>query len=653
MRLRPILACIALLFVLPAPPGPVEAQSDAPQAALLGSALEAARVGDWAGAADFAARSGDPVVRDLLLWTRLRDGAGRWRDYEDFVLRNGDWPGLRVLRRAGERLMPRDLPAEEVFAFFDGEPPQTGTGALRLADALAATDREEEAEAEAVRGWRELSLGPPEQAEFLGRWGDVLAPHHVARLDMCLWEGWTREAEAMLRLVDEDWQALARARIATRRDTEGLTLAIRAVPGKLKRDPGLAFERYRYRVEKGRWEDAEEYLLEKSTTREALGRPEMWMERRANLARQALRRGEVDRAYRLASKSFGAGGADYADSEWLAGFIALTRMEDPERALAHFRRFEAVVATPISLGRAGYWIGLAEERLGDAAAAEAAFRAAARHQTSFYGQLAAERVGQAPDPALAGEAAPNWHRAAFRKSSVIRAGYLLHLAGEGPRASQFFRHAAEEQPAATRAALAQMAIDIGRPEIGIRIAKDAAAEGIIIAAQYYPLHAIAERDWPVPTEYAMAIARQESELNPQAASGVGARGLMQLMPATAEHMATLAGVDFDLDRVGADPIYNATLGTEYLSRMLDRYRGSYILATAAYNAGPGRVDEWIRTFGDPRRPEVDPVVWVEMIPFSETRNYVMRVLEALHVYRARLEGRTGPVRLSADMTRTG
>ncbi|HPG22879.1 MAG TPA: lytic transglycosylase domain-containing protein, partial [Amaricoccus sp.] len=231
-------------------------------------------------------------------------------------------------------------------------------------------------------------------------------------------------------------------------------------------------------------------------------------------------------------------------------------------------------------------------------------------------------------------------------------GYLLHLAGEGPRASQFFRHAAEEQPAATRAALAQMAIDIGRPEIGIRIAKDAAAEGIIIAAQYYPLHAIAERDWPVPTEYAMAIARQESELNPQAASGVGARGLMQLMPATAEHMATLAGVDFDLDRVGADPIYNATLGTEYLSRMLDRYRGSYILATAAYNAGPGRVDEWIRTFGDPRRQEVDPVVWVEMIPFSETRNYVMRVLEALHVYRARLEGRTGPVRLSADMTRT-
>lgn len=652
MRFRPIFACVALALVFPASPGPVRADSEA-QAALLGEALEATKAGDWSGAAAFAARSGDPVARDIVLWTRLRDGAGSWRDYEDFVLRNADWPGLRTLRRAGERLMPEDLPAAEVFAFFGGEPPQTGTGSLRLAAALTATGRAPEAEAEAVRGWTELSLGPTEQAAFLAAWGEVLAPHHADRLDTALWQGWTNEAEAMLPLVDEDRQALARARIATRRDAEGLTLAIRAVPRKYRGDPGLAFERYRYRVEKGRWDDAEDYLLGKSTSEAALGRPGMWMERRANLARQALRRGEVDRAYRLAAKSFGTDGADYADSEWLAGFIALTRMNDPERALAHFQRFQSVVATPISLGRAGYWIGLAEERLGDEAGAEEAFRAAAKHQTSFYGQLAAEHVAQPPDPALAGDAAPNWRKAAFLRSPVVRAAYLLHLAGDEARASQFFRQAAEGQPATTRAALAQMAIDIGRPEIGIRIAKDAAGDGIIIAAQYYPLHAIAAERWPVPTEYAMAIARQESEFNPQAASGVGARGLMQLMPATAEHMATLAGVEYDLDRLGTDPLYNATLGTEYLSRMLNKFGGSYILATAAYNAGPGRVDEWIRTFGDPRKPGVDPVVWIETIPFSETRNYVMRVLEALHVYRARLEGRTGPVRLTADMTRTG
>ena len=198
-----------------------------------------------------------------------------------------------------------------------------------------------------------------------------------------------------------------------------------------------------------------------------------------------------------------------------------------------------------------------------------------------------------------------------------------------------------------------MAIDLGRPEIGIRIGKDAAAAGIIIAEQYYPLHEIAKASWPVPTEFAMAIARQESELDATAASSAGARGLMQLMPATAKHMAEVAGVAYDPDRLGRDGTYNARLGTEYLSRMLARYDGSYVLATAAYNAGPGRVDDWLEEFGDPREPGADAVIWIESIPFSETRNYVMRVLEGLHVYRARLQGKPAPVQIVADINRTG
>ena len=293
-------------------------------------------------------------------------------------------------------------------------------------------------------------------------------------------------------------------------------------------------------------------------------------------------------------------------SEWVAGFIALTRMNDPKRAVAHFRRFQSLVATPISLGRAGYWLGLANERLGDKDAAEAAFRAGAQYQTSFYGQLAAEKLASPPDPRLAGgEPVPNWRTAPFGRWPVVQAAYLLHLAGDERRASQFFRHAAEDEPPATRAALAQMAIDIGQPEIGIRIAKDAAAQGIILPDQYYPLHAIAAGSWPVPTEYAMAIARQESELDTNAASDAGARGLMQLIPATAEKMAESAGVAYDVGKLTADPFYNARLGTEYLARMLGRYDGSYVLATAAYNAGPSRVDSWIATFGDPRTPKVD------------------------------------------------
>jgi soluble lytic murein transglycosylase len=217
--------------------------------------------------------------------------------------------------------------------------------------------------------------------------------------------------------------------------------------------------------------------------------------------------------------------------------------------------------------------------------------------------------------------------------------------------AQFLRQAAEGRPAEERAALAQMAADLGRPHVGLRVAKDAAAAGMVLPDQYYPLHPIAKRRWPVPAELAMAVARQESELNPRAASDAGARGLMQLMPATAKGVAEAVGLRYDVDRLVEDPNYNARLGTAYLARMLQRYRGSYVLAVAAYNAGPGRVDQWIEANGDPREREVDGVVWIESIPFSETRNYVMRVREGLQVYRARLHG--GPLRLVADIHGTG
>ena len=191
-----------------------------------------------------------------------------------------------------------------------------------------------------------------------------------------------------------------------------------------------------------------------------------------------------------------------------------------------------------------------------------------------------------------------------------------------------------------------MAIDLGRPQIGLRIAKDAAGDGIVLPAQYYPLHAIAEAEWQVPTEYALAIARQESEFDAAAGSGAGARGLMQLMPATAQHMAEVAGEPYEPARLTADPLYNARLGTEYLARMLDYFDGAYVLATAAYNAGPGPGRRVARGERRPARPGAStPVAWIESIPFTETRNYVMRVLEGLHVYRARLEGVPVPVRI--------
>lgn len=643
LRFPPLSLIVPALWLGFAPP---QAAAET-QAQLLARGLAAAGAGNWLESRQFGERAESHVASDILLWTRLRDGAGNWPEYGAFLADHPDWPGLATLRRAAERQMPSGMPPAEVFAFFATEPPVTGIGALRLADAYASSGREPEAEAEAVRAWTTFSMSQPERTAFMARWKTTLASHHEARLDMLLWRGQTSEAEAMLGLVDPDWQRLAQARIACRRDSEGLQYAITMVPARFRNDPGLAYERYLYRVGKGRWQDAEVFILEASTSAKSLGRPDLWMERRANLARQALEDGDVAGAYRIAARNFGSAGPDYADAEWVAGFIALTRMNEPTLAVEHFRRFQAAVATPISLGRAGYWLGLAYEHAGDSTAARAAFEEGAKYQTSFYGQLAAEKLPAPPVPPLApGPVVPDWRDEAFMRSPVVQAAYLLHLAGDDRRASQFFRHAAESLPPPSRAALAQMAIDIGRPHIGIRIAKDAAAEGVVLPEQYYPLDAIADAAWPVATEYALAIARQESELNPRAASEVGARGLMQLMPATAERTAERVGVAYDLGRLTSDPLYNARLGTSYLAQMLSYYDGSTVLATAAYNAGPGRVDKWVARFGDPRSG-ADPVAWIESIPYEETRNYVMRVLEGVEVYRHRLPP-VAPVEVAAD-----
>ncbi len=649
-----ILPTLVLGVALSAPP-PAPALTPQQGETLVRAVAEAGD-GNWSAAMALAGESHSAVARDVVTWLRLRDGIGDWSEYTEFLARNPDWPSLALVRRHAERTMPVDLPIGAVLTFFAAEPPLTGTGALRFAAALEAEGRADAATGEILRAWRTMSMTPAERDLYLSERGTLVGAYHVQRLDDLLWRGLTSEAEAMLPLVDADWQALAKARIAVRRDTEGLTALMAAVPASLKDDPGLAYERYLYRVTKGRWDDAEDYLRARSTSAAALGRPDLWMERRANLARQALRNGDVPGAYALAANNFAEekSGADYADAEWVAGFIALTRMDDPERAAGHFRHFAAAVATPISLGRAGYWLGLAEERAGDADAAQAAFEAGARHQTSFYGQLAAEKAGVAADLGVAGDARkPDWRWQPFVSSSVVQAAYLLNLGGDDALAMLFLRHAGRSLPPEQRAALAQMAFDIGRPHMGVRMAKDAASDGEILANQYYPLHDLARASLPTPTEFALAIARQESEFNPRAVSPAGARGLMQLMPATAEEVSGKLGIGFDLGRLTSDPMYNVQLGSSYLSRLLNAYDGSYVLATAAYNAGPGRVRDWIATYGDPRLDDVDTVTWIESIPYEETRNYVMRVLESLHVYRARLDGAPRPFRLAADIKHAG
>ncbi|MEM9781328.1 MAG: transglycosylase SLT domain-containing protein [Pseudomonadota bacterium] len=498
-------------------------------------ALDAGESDDWQAAEALAATSGDPVVRDIVLWRKLRAGAGSVAEYQSFIARRSDWPGQDQLRTSvlGTRSGPTNI--------------------------------------------RQLS------GEALARW---------RRFD---------------RLYD-------------RRD----------------------------------WDEAEIYLDEISTSEDMLADPGRYARQRLVLARRAARQGRGRLAYRLAANGFTGPeiGYNHADLQWVAGWVALRLLNEPATALRHFEAFAPLVDTPISNGRAGYWIGRAQEALGNAAAAEAAYASAARFQTSFYGQLAAARIDAPGDPSLIGRALPGWRQADGLAGDAVRMAAIVHYAGESSLAWQAFRHLGNTlEGSQTLGAAASMALAMDAPHYAVRLAKQAARRGHVIMDAYYPVTDLAAAADRVEPALTMSLARQETELNPRAISRVGARGLMQLMPATAKKVASWLDLPYEPARLLADWRYNATLGQTYLARRIEQFEGSYVLAAAAYNAGKGRVDNWVIDYGNPLLGEIDIIDWMEMIPFSETRNYVQRVMEGIYVYRTRLSGNAGPMTIEKDLAR--
>ncbi|MDK3016613.1 lytic transglycosylase domain-containing protein [Pseudodonghicola flavimaris] len=640
----------ALLICLAVLAGGRDARADA--VADLSQGLEAMRKADWDRALAVSGARGS-LSRDIIVWHWLRAGKGSAGDVLVFLDRRPDWPGLDWLRRKSEPAFTGE-PPERVLGFFAQTPPQTAEGALAQAEALESRGRSGEAQAGLVLAWRTLPMGAGLQALYLDRHGKLLAPHHQARLDRMIWDGNLVSAKQMLPLVGADQRALAEARIGLLELAPGVDGLIAKVPAGLQDDPGLSHARFVWRHRKGRSDDAITLMLEHSTSAAELGEPAAWAQRRRWLAREKLRDGDGALAYRIAAQHqlTPEAGYAYADLEWIAGYAALTRLNDPKTALKHFHNFDAVVETPISRGRAGYWLGRTYAALGDSDSAYAAYASAADQQTSFYGLLAAEKIGRPFDPALLDPPAPPpWRQAAFLKSSVAEAGLLLLAAGETDLGERFLTHLVESLDPVQAAQMGAMAVEMDRPHLAVMIAKRAASRGIVLEGIYYPLHPVAGLELPMAQEMTLAIARRESEFDPGVISGAGARGLMQVMPATAKLMATELGIlgGHSTDRLTSDWAYNAKLGANYLAKLAGDFDGNVVLMAAGYNAGPRRPARWIEEYGDPRAPGVDIVDWIENIPFDETRNYVMRVTESLPVYRARLGKTPLPIPFSQEL----
>ena len=637
--------------------------------------LKAARAEQWDEAKRIAVASGEGAAETLVEWLRLRAGGAEWRDYQAFLANHDDWPGLKILRRSGEAAIPATATIAAVESYFAVQSPQTGAGALALALARRRHGDKAGAIEAIVDGWKGLPFNASEREQALEEFGPALRDVHWTRLDTLLWHGRTREAAAILPLVGKDRRQLARTRLALMDSESGLEQKIAALSPEMKRDPGLAYERVRWRWKHGHPEGAITLMLERSQSARALGRPDKWADLRFRMAHRLMRQGQFRTSYRIAaSHQIGEGDEFFGhaalpmalraraqrsarllrnDLEWHAGYVALRHVGEPRQALTHFRTFRDNVKaasqagtghSPISHGRAGYWLGRTFEVLGDTQNARAAYAYGAEHQISFYGQLAAARAGIATSPRLAsGPGSGNfWRR--FRSDQVVRAGLIYHHAGQSSESGWFLAHRAETLEKERIDALCRFAMANGAYFAMVKTAKQALKQGDLLPACLFPMTGAERR-----SIYVAAVARQETEFRGDKISRSGAVGLMQLLPGTGDEMATKIGMRGELRTLLRDNQSNLRLGAAYIDEMKEEFDGSLPLVFAAYNAGPGRVRGWLGLIGDPRHPDLDPIDWIERIPFNETRNYVMRVMESAAVYDVRLNGPRTSLRLARDL----
>ena len=597
---------------------------------------------DWADAILKGVQ--EPLLRTYVDWLRLRDrrSEASFDAYAGFLARHPGWPAEAELQARAEDAIDASISAGDRFDFFAARDPRTRHGRVALAEALLERGRDRDAAALLRRSWTGDSFPRVDEEDFLARFGKFLTrSDHHARLDRLLWDGEAEAARRMFPLVDADRRALATARIQLRNSDPGVDRAVASVPRSLQNDPGLAYERVRWRRLKGRDAEANAILLDPPAV---LGRPDKWWDERSIEVRRAMAAKDYGTAYKLAARHGVSDGADLAEAEWLAGWLALRFNGNPSAALGHFKRMAQYVKMPISQARAGYWAGRAAEALGRQDEARRWLGAAAAFTTTYYGQLAAGELGLR----LRGREAVTTVAAessGFARSEPARMAALLCSLGEYPRAVPFVGRLASdagEDPAAA-AFVVGLGKSCGRADIAVRAAKGVTRNSEPDLRASHPVPRVkgltaAAAGLPDPA-LRLAIARQESQFDPTAISPAGARGIMQLMPGTAKGIAQKLDMSYALGRLTSDPDYNARLGSTYLQQQIARFDGELALALAAYNAGPMRVVAWLGQNGDPRRGDAYRLIdWIEMIPFAETRNYVQRVLESRVVYEVVLEG---------------
>ena len=623
--------------------------------AAIKQAMELTHRGRIDEATNIESTISDPLARKLVEWLILRsdDSDANFARYAAFIAANPSWPSIVSLRRRAEAaLWQEHSDPAAILAFFRTEPPRSAKGKFALARALLSRGDSAGAQQAVRQAWRDDSFSADVEAQARDSFAGLITPaDDKARMDTRLY---AEDDDAGMRAahhLDGTELAIAKARAAVINKTANAKVLLEAVPAAAQHDPGYMFSRIQWLRRADKIDEAGRLIVAAPHDAAVLRNPDQWWVERRLVARKLLDLGDFKMAYEVASGAAAPVNENYrAEQQFTAGWIALRFLHEPAVALVHFTRIAEGVSNPITLARSFYWQGRAAEAAGHEPDARARYEAAARYPTAYYGQLARARLGldevtlrtlPAPSPELRG-------------LEVARVFEILYaIDARDVVASMAADLADKASDIAALATLAEIATRHDDARTTLLIGKIALGRGLPLEQYAFPDFGVPEFQQIGPQVercVIFSIVRQESAFNPKVVSSANALGLMQVTPAAGRDTAKRFNVTFDQRRLMSDVAYNAQLGTAELGKDIANWRGSYILAFVAYNAGPRRAKEWIDQYGDPRDAKADPVDWIERIPLSETRNYVQRIMENMQVYRARFENGSR-LSIEADLRR--
>jgi len=600
----------------------------------------------WAKALSISKKTKDRTIYDFIQWMHLLTTGNQasFYDYMTFIKKNENYPRINRIRYLAEHKLSTDkISPKKIINWFGSNQPLSGFGKLILGESYILTGDLKKGIPLIKDGWITADLNRANMKFFRKKYKKYLdANDYIKRADYLAWENKHWDLKRMLRYLPKDYELLYTARQILMSKSYGVDKAIKNVPTRLKNDAGLNYDRLKWRRKRGRVDDSLEIIFKVKNNKDYLVRPDKWWFERAVIARALIYKKKYESAYKVSSKHSLDKGPEFAEAEWLSGWIALSFLNDPILAIDHFNNFYQNVGYPISLARGAYWLGRSHEKIGDKEQSIKWYKEASKYLTTYYGQLAHLKIKPNEKFELIEQQnITDEYRKYFYKNDLVKIIHLLDELNKGKYTKSILKHLANDNiDSGSEILAAELSTNISRYDYAIQIAKLASYEKRFHNDLNYPIIStpkyINGRKIP-DSAFILSIIRQESEFDMSANSHAGAQGLMQLMPYTAKLVSKQAKLPYSKSRLTKDPEYNINLGSHYIAGLILNYDGAYPFAVAAYNAGPKRVSYWKKINKNPQKNQIDYVDWIELIKFKETRNYVQRVLENYNVYRYVLE----------------